>query len=111
MERVKLLVDIILDKSADVSDREDALTDLSDYTDDFVVEALFTIILDEEEDIYIRTDATETLAFIWLKLNKYDIENFKKIPYGYQRDICEIVQKKKPNWILAFENATGKKLI
>ena len=110
MNRQQLLLNIIFDKTAEWGEKDDALMDLADYTDKFVEQGLVKFILDQEEDENLKTEATESLISIWIALNKFDLIEFTQLPNDYQKVVCELLKRQKPDWIPIFEEAVGKKL-
>ena len=104
MNNAKLLVDIILDKTADSAEREDALIYLRKYEDEFIEDALIKIIKDSEEEHDLRSDACETLAFFWIQKNKYDPQKISWLPKVYKSNVIEILKHVKPEWIPILEN-------
>jgi metal-responsive CopG/Arc/MetJ family transcriptional regulator len=103
MNNAKLLVNIILDKAIDSAEREDALIYLREYKEEFIEDALIKVIQDSEEEHDLRSDACETLAFFWIKKNKYNLQKLAVLPKEYRNDVIGILKHIKLDWIPILE--------
>jgi hypothetical protein len=72
----KILVEILLDKSASVSERDDAAMDLSAFDSDEVLEALLKVGMDDSVDDVILSSIGESLAEIWLRNNNFNFDTY-----------------------------------
>jgi len=77
----KKLIEILLDKSASVSERDDAAMDLSVFDSNEVVDALLKVGKDNSVDDVILSSIGESLAEIWLRNNNFNL-------YAYN-DLCD----------------------
>lgn len=66
------LISVLLDKSASISDRDDAAMDLGDYNTPEVIHALATIAGDMSVDEIVRASCGESLANLWIAHGKID---------------------------------------
>lgn len=61
------LISVLLDKSREFGDRDDAAMDLGSYDGSDVEEALLKVVMDHSEDEDIVDRAVESLAEVWLR--------------------------------------------
>ncbi len=71
---VSLLVKILLDKSVDLAERDDAAMDLGTYNDDVALDALIKVATDHTEHEMILSSCGESIADIWLERGEYSRE-------------------------------------
>ncbi|WP_214762184.1 MULTISPECIES: hypothetical protein [Exiguobacterium] len=75
MNHTLALIEILLDKTASDTERDDAAIDLGNVSDDKKVEvALLTVANDEGTDEMIRASCGESLAQIWITHNQVSRE-------------------------------------
>lgn len=75
MEQTNALIKILLDKSINDADRDDAAIDLGFFTDDESVEfSLLIVANDQETHEMIRASCGESLAQIWLAQKQVSFE-------------------------------------
>jgi len=75
----KELIEILLDKFATVSERDDAAMDLSVFDSNEVVNALVKIGTDNNVDDVILSSIGESLAEIWLRNNNFNFELYNEL--------------------------------
>ncbi len=70
------LVEVLLDRTAMVCERDDAAMDLWKYDDQLVIDALLEIGKDINEDSMILDSCGESLACIWIRNKNFNREQF-----------------------------------
>jgi hypothetical protein len=103
MDKIKLLIDILLDINARVDERDDAAIDLGKYgNDDRALNALLSIALNPDEEPFIMDVCGESIAQIWVKRNHFDSDLYKKMTPIAQHELYKYVKATKPEWIKKF---------
>lgn len=72
----KKLIEILLDRSASISERDDAAMDLSAFDSIEVVNALLKVGKDNSVDDIVLSSVGESLAEIWLKNKDFNIDTY-----------------------------------
>ncbi|MFN5309304.1 MAG: hypothetical protein ACK5C0_07600 [Candidatus Kapaibacterium sp.] len=72
----KKLIEILLDESASVSERDDAAMDLSAFNSNEVLETLLKVGMDNRVDDVILSSVGESLAEIWLRNNNFNFDSY-----------------------------------
>ncbi len=104
-DRVKLLIEVLLDKTAREDERSDAAMDLGKYKDSRAVEALAKTASDPNEDDTIIDDCAVSMAEISIALNEFYENLFKKMVPFAQRIVSGIIMARNPEIIKqAFRN-------
>lgn len=75
----KELIEILLDKTSSVSERDDAAMDLSAFDSEDVVEALLKIGRDNSVDDVILYSVGESLAEIWMRSKSFNFEAYNDL--------------------------------
>ena len=103
MDRIDLLVEILLDKTASIAERDDAAIDLRGYNDDRALLALIKIVTDEHEEQFIFDNCGESIATIWVKRDYFDTNLYKKMVPDAQYELYGYVQGSRPEWIEKYQ--------
>jgi len=103
-EQIKLLIEIILDKQGDESERQDALFYLRDHGSLEIENALLRIINDINDDYDMRRDACETLAEVWNNQNKCRPILLNNMDKYLADDIKMFTLALRPDWKKYFDN-------
>ncbi len=99
-DRVQLLIDILLDKTAREDEREDAAMDLSKYADKRVLNALLQIASDTKEDnSFLTGDCAESFGEICVRMHWFDPMEFKKLIPFAQKIVFHQIMASKPELI------------
>jgi hypothetical protein len=75
----KKLIEILLDESASVSERDDAAMDLSAFDSNEVLETLLKVGMDERVDDVILSSVGESIAEIWLRNNNFNFDSYNAL--------------------------------
>ena len=97
------LISVLLDRSAREDERDDAAMDLSLFSSDKVLNALYTVAIDENEDAMILDSCGESLANIWVKRNEIDKEKIRRLSEIAFFSAKQFIKGNKPEWLIYFE--------
>jgi hypothetical protein len=84
VDQPKGLIDVLLDQSAPLGDRDDAAMDLHVYDEPEVEEALLSVVLNHTEEEMLADSAGESLGEIWRRKGKYDLNLVAKMHVAAQ---------------------------
>ncbi len=98
-DRVQLLIDVLLDKTARVDERDDAAIDLQKYKDLRALHALMKIASDPNEDRMIIDSCIESISGLCATMNYFDEESFEKLILYAQKDVFEYIMARNPTLI------------
>jgi hypothetical protein len=98
-DKVQLLIDILLDKTAREDERGDAAIDLRMYKDVRALEALAQVTSDPNEDIVIVDNCAESIGEICVGMDLFNENSFRKmIPFA-QKIVFGFIMYHKPELI------------
>ena len=103
MGRIDLLVEILLDKTASIAERDDAAIDLRGYNDDRALLALIKIVTDENEENSIFDNCGESIATIWVNRDYFNLDLYKQMGRPAQREVYSYIVCQKPDWIEKYQ--------
>jgi hypothetical protein len=92
------LIAVLLDTGADYGDRDDAAMDLSTYDHPEVEQALVSVVLGLDADSFLADTAGESLAEIWCRSNKIDLELLQRLPEPARNSAVAVLRSHKPEW-------------
>ena len=99
-DRVKLLVDLILDPNAADHEKDDAAMDLAEFNDDRALNALIKASQAPcKADQFALDNYGETIGTIWLRRNHFDKDVYYSLRSRARAGIYHILQNDKPEWI------------
>jgi hypothetical protein len=75
----KKLIKILLDKSASISERDDAAMDLSAFDSYEVIDALLKVGKDDSVDDVILSSVGESLAEIWFRNKNFNPDAYNNL--------------------------------
>lgn len=99
-DKIRLLVEIILDPNAEDHEKDDAAIDLAKYNDDFALNALIAISRAPfESDQFALENYGETIGTMWLRRDYFNKEVYYTLHSDVQSGIYHVIQHDKPQWI------------
>jgi HEAT repeat protein len=98
-DKVELLVNILLDKTAREDERDDAAMYLGEYPDTRALDALIQVASDPSEDFSIVDNCAVSIGDIYMKLNTFDENSFKKMTPFAQKIVFSSIMEEKPGLI------------
>jgi hypothetical protein len=98
-DRMQLLIEILLDKTARVDERDDAAMDLHTYKDIEALKALTQVASDPNEDDWFLDSCAESIGEICADMNYFDDHSFKKLRPFAQNIVFRIIIARNPELI------------
>jgi len=98
-DQAQLLIDILLNKSAREDERGDAAIDLRKFKELRVLDALIKIASDPNEDDVIVDNCAESAGEIFIGMNWFDYNDFRKLVPFAQKTVFRIIMAQNPKLI------------
>ncbi|WP_068469657.1 hypothetical protein [Candidatus Protochlamydia phocaeensis] len=102
-EKEKLLVGILFDKNASITEKDDAAMYLEKYDSDYVLNALIKAAQDPTESTTVLETCGESIGSIWVRRNQFDEKSYYSLVKDARDGIYFVVESRKPDWIKQFE--------
>ena len=102
-DRLELLIGIISDKSASITERDDAASDLADFCSDRAIRALALVGQDKKEDETVLNTCGESLGVIWTTKHFFDKNIFQTLSSTARHGAYFVIKSRKPDWINEYE--------
>lgn len=99
MKEIKLLIAILQDEQANVSEKDDAAMDLGNSDNPLAVQALTTKGQDIKEDDLVLNSCGESLAEIWIRNNYFDQRLYDILLPKAKQGARAVIESLKPEWI------------
>ncbi|NNM44262.1 MAG: hypothetical protein HKM07_07975 [Chlamydiae bacterium] len=96
--RVSLLIDILLDKTAREDERHDAAMDIGEFNDDRALNALVRLASDPNEDNIVLDVCGESIAEILVKRNELKKDILEKLDPIAKRTADAFIKEQRPDW-------------
>ena len=101
--RVNLLIKLLIDMTASVSERDDAAMDLADFSEDSAVDALLSVAENINEDPIILNSCGESLGAIWVRKNLFNEKDFYRISGIARYGVYFVLRARKPEWVKNYQ--------
>src|SRR5271166_3952053 len=98
-DKMELLIEILLDKTARDDERHDAALDLRKYKHKNALDALIQIASDPNEDIVIVDSSAESIGEICVGMGYFDEQSFKRLVPFAQEIVFGYIEATKPELI------------
>jgi hypothetical protein len=98
-ERARLLVKLLLDRQATVSERDDAAMDLADFGGEDVTAALAEVASDPDEDSTVAASCGESLAEIWIRSGSMDRRILDRMTRPARSEAVSLIEARRPDWM------------
>lgn len=95
-DEISILLRVLDDKNASISDRDDAAINLGGCDNDRAVEALMKVATDVSENEVVLASAGESLAQIWLRCRSIDIEVVRMLHPIARREAVALLEEEFP---------------
>lgn len=95
---VKGLIEVLLDETARIDERDDAGMDLGKYSDARAIEPLISVILDLKNEDWFVESCASSLAEIWCALGYWDKDVVLKMRSEARSEIMGIFRANRPAW-------------
>jgi len=97
--RDQLLIEIIFDNSASITEKDDAAVALRDFPKKEVIEALVIVGSNQEENPVVLDSCGESLGEIWSDLGEFNQEAFSGLTRTAKFGVKHVLKNRKPDWI------------
>jgi hypothetical protein len=97
-DRVTQLIDVLLDESADIAERDDAAIDLGEYDDDRALAALAQVAVMTDSEI-LASSCGESLAQMWIRKGSFDPQTVHSLHGPAKRELRELFSQQRPDWL------------
>lgn len=91
----KLLIDVLFDENANVSEKDDAAMDLAAYDDPEIIQHLVKKGSDEKEDSVVLNSCKESLAEIWIRNDSFNQEMFNLLSPIAKKGAQFVIESRK----------------
>ncbi len=95
----KGLVNVLLDETARIDERDDAAMDLDDYDYDYVIDALIKVGQDPNLDELVVNKCGESLGKIWVRINQFNLDQYNSLLLDAKAGVHTVVESRKPEWL------------
>lgn len=99
MNNLDLLIQVLLDESASLADRDDAAIDLRRYDSIEALQALVSVASDPSTDPFILDVCGESIAAIWARKGNFSLKSFSSLLPIARYEAKEYLKIKKPEWL------------
>ena len=99
MNKIELLIEILLDPSASIAERDDAAMDLSDYNCDLALNTLVQVAKNINEDTIILNSCGESIASIWVKRGVFDEKTYYILSNTARFGVYNYIESENPEWV------------
>jgi HEAT repeat protein len=93
---ISVLLEVLLDKSASLADRDDAAMNLGEYDEDRALTALLEVASDPSEDEIVLSSAGESIAQIWLRQRSVDLGQLGGLQSIARDEVIALLEKEMP---------------
>ena len=97
--RIHALSKILLDRTAPLSDRDDAAIDLACFDDQEAFQALLQIATDPSENEMLLASCGESIAEIWVRSGQFDPEVFEKLTGVARSEAQAVLARTRSDWL------------
>lgn len=97
--RCKCLIEILLDNTARIDERDDAAMNLYKYDEPEALRGLLIAAKNSEDDSTILESCGESIASIWIRNNTLDKEIYQELNIEARHGILNVLEDSKPEWI------------
>lgn len=98
-DRIDALIRLLFDNDASITERDEAATDLGEFSDTRVINALLLKVRDLNEDQMVVNSCGESIGAIWAKQNIFSKEAYCTLPGTARYGIYAAIAYRKPKWI------------
>ena len=99
----ELLIDILFDPTASITEKDDAATDLEDFPENEVIKALASVGKVKTEDDTVLNSCGESLGSIWVRLNSFDPVIYSSLTNTARLGAKYIIESRKSEWLRLYD--------
>lgn len=98
-DAITVLLEVLTDKSASLTDRDDAAINLGQYDEDRVLTTLLEVASDPAEEELVLSSAGESIAQIWLRCRRVDVDKLTGLQPIAKHEAIALLEKEMPSSI------------
>jgi hypothetical protein len=98
-DRVNVLIKLLFDNSASITERDEAATILGEFSDARAIRALLSKAKDLNENELVLNSCGESLGAIWAKQNFFDEEAYHALLGTARYGVYVVIKHRKPEWL------------
>ncbi len=102
MNNKDALIEILLDPSASIAEKDDAAIELGNFDEQDVIDVLINVSNKLEYDEMVKASCGESLAFIWLKHQNLKYNDLKKLNGIAFREAIGLIKRNRKEWFDEF---------
>ncbi len=102
-DRVEMLMNLLFDKTASITERDEAATDLSEFSDTRAVIALLKKGKDLSENALVLNSCGESLGTIWSNNGIFDDKSYHALSGTARYGAFAVIKYKKPEWLVQYQ--------
>lgn len=97
--KVELLIKLLFDNDASITERDEAAMDLGEFSDSRTIAALLSKAMDVKENELVLNSCGESLGIIWAKQNFFDEKAYHALPGIVRYGAYVVIKSRKSEWI------------
>jgi len=102
-DRVDALIELLFDNTASITERDEAATGLSEFSDNRVITSLILKAKDFSENDLVLNSCGESLGAIWANRDVFDENEYYSLPGVARYGAYVAIKIKKPDWIEKYQ--------
>lgn len=93
------LIKLLFDKTASITERDEAAVALGEFSDWKIIEALLLKAKDLNENELVLNSCGESLGIIWTNQNFFDEKAYHALQGTARYGVYVVIKSRKPKWI------------
>ncbi|NGX47521.1 MAG: hypothetical protein K1000chlam3_00896 [Chlamydiae bacterium] len=102
-DQIDFLIELLFDAKASLTERDEAATELGEFFDPRVINALTLKSRDLKENELILNSCGESLGSIWVNQNLFNKEIFQTLSGTARHGIYFVVKSAKSEWVKKYK--------
>jgi len=107
-DKRQALIDLLFDTQASITERDEAAEELVAFSDEKTVSALLLKGKERDEDDLVLNSVGETLGEIWVKQNKFNENEYRKLSGITRYGVFIVLRSNKPEWVKQYQLESDK---
>lgn len=93
------LIEILFDQKASITEKDEAATNLAEFSDAQAINALILKGRDLKENELLLNSCGESLGAIWVRKNIFDEKVYRTLSGTARYGVYIVVKSRKPEWV------------
>lgn len=102
-DKIDALIEIIFDDQASITEKDDAVIYLGEFSEEKAVNALLLKSKDFLENEMILNSCGESIGQIWVNENFFDQKIYRSLDGIVRYGIYVVIKSQKPEWIVKYQ--------